>query len=263
MESYINNLPDALINLIVLELDYNSLYNLLQSNMVDEKLLDYKDLFYQLDNEMNGRWMTLTSLRLEEREGKLREIKYPGFKYEGYKDIIRDTYLIKTELNPYKILYFIQLKRDRYLSYLSCMKRLYTLDNALYQMIIPNKTYTRFKYFEYLDKIIKIFTIDISDLVNNITSINLYNNDRTRCVYINNLIYIAEIDSIKEIAEYVENIYKLGIDATYSYEIMNRIKYSNNEKYVIEYIRYLLGTYQEQFPLYSYIYDIWAKLKIR
>jgi len=56
MDNYflLQALHSCLINLIILEFEYEDLYNLLKANVIDENLIDYKYIFYQLDARMDG-----------------------------------------------------------------------------------------------------------------------------------------------------------------------------------------------------------------
>ena len=47
-------LHSCLLNLIILEFEYEDLYNLLKANVIDEILIDYKYIFYELDATMDG-----------------------------------------------------------------------------------------------------------------------------------------------------------------------------------------------------------------
>lgn len=164
--SFLEEIPNDLLNLVVLELDYPSFYNLIKSNMINEMVVDYKYLFYNMDEMLIGQQMTVTSdtkiNKNEISEDDMPELKFCPIEmvYTGYSSIIKDDRIIKTYIqhtNYYKILYIMQIKRDIYLSHLNDWKRIYKLDKNLYELLIINKNHLYDYNFKCLDDVVTIY----------------------------------------------------------------------------------------------------------
>ena len=255
--SYLKEIPSCLLNIVILELEYNDVCNLTFSKTIDEDLLDYKSLFYDLDNKLLCEYHSLNNKSeyfvsrgcLPSKGGlSLKGIPLNSssikrtiiIEHIGYKELLNKEGINKFlfdyngDTNPYKVLYFILLRSDKFKEYLDNKVRLYLHNRELYNLISLNKTYIESYDFEFLD----------CNIILNVIDLNTFINKYGYSIYIENLFGYSYMDSINEITKYIKDNYKLaryGIDFAGFLEM--DLQKPLLKKYLLKYFKHLIEYY--------------------
>ena len=261
--SYLEEIPSCLLNIILLELKYNDVYNLILSKMVNNELLDYKSLFYSLDEMFYNSNIQIIKQNLplynsktsEEKNFNIIEFgntiqKTMGGIHLRYKELLNKEGVNKFlfdydgNIDPYKVLYFILLKRDKYKKYLDDKVTLYLDDKILYNLVSSNKTYIENYDFEFLNYKINLNVIELNKFIVFVRYEGYVN--------VEHLLRYSYMDTINDITKYVKDTYNLSrYGLEFSTFLENSLKNPLLEKYVLNYFKYLIEYYPSSIEFYQ------------
>ena len=259
---YLNSLPSCLLHLIMLEFDSNTFSNFLQSNIVDDKKIDYKDLVYTLDNLLKENFIIILKRREEQKEQGRLKITYMGLK-ELFPILVP---ILQEELvhpSVYKILFTLLIDKNYYINYLNNLKELYLLDRELCKLFLNNKNFKDHKEIKQNGVTIKLGINKYKNFISYLKD-SLYNNDNKLYekpipFIIDILLEYSYLSNINEITDYISCKYGLDYECYHS-DIY--IEIIDDPFFNLKYLKYLIDNHFGGLPMFmdaSFIYHIIKK----
>ena len=199
-------LSNDTITEIVKYLKYEDLFNLYESQLINDSNINYTRLFYYKNNQLIGKEILYSS----------KDKRSKWYKYEDLSIIIKDDPIMKMFL-PHKILYLMQLalfenyisgmymKPENYIINLLEKKSLRDIDRGLYELLIKNSNFIDLYNFNYFDTLIYIPYSNIQNfvIIDN-QSLSYYN-----------LLPIFYYNNIEDIIRYVKDFNNLWLNIDY------------------------------------------------
>ena len=247
--SFLEDIPNDLLNLIVLNLDYPSFHNLVKSKMINGGELDYKSLFYAMDEMLIGQYLLVTTDKEFSRNNSEDEIDRNKIDEDEIdRNKIDKDEIDRNKIDRNKIGHEVEIDEMTFPE--SCVvytgyKDIIKNDNIiksknnpyriLYIMQLKRNNYLSdledWKKLYKLDKKLydllivnktfihshnfeclgDIIRIEYINFYEIVNSINEIKNVKgiKSIIYIENLFDISEVDNINEITKYLADKYKL------------------------------------------------------